>query len=431
MIQEITEEYFPDIDMIFHIENDMYYSEKIEQALNGLKNQVDAFIFGGEVQYKLYYQVFFPDVLCYHIKKDSSSLLNSLLALASRGIDVTRVSIDNYAPSVLTRILSDIGVKEHKIKLLRRQSYSKQYFQRIYEEHKDLYEAGETAACITTLTFIYKQLQQEGIPVVYSRPTTDNIIKTIQHTKEEYLLKQTSQANDLAVMMIRIQPKAEYSYICRDEYLMNHQRIKAEEELYFFAKNRGASVISRSWNQYAVLIKEADLAEYTNDFETLPLLSDIINNTDCSAYIGIGMGFNPAEAFYHGNLALEKACAGEENGTYLVYNSSSVSGPLYFAETEKQQDKSRIPFAELAKNSGISEAKLRSIYSLIEKTRKNHFTAAELARYLRISLRTANRLLSDLEAHHFARFLSLEVTGNAGRPKNIYEISLELPRKEY
>ena len=390
---------------------------------------MDVFIFGGELLYKLYYQIFYPDVLCYHIKKDSSSLLNALLSLACQGIDVTKVSIDNYAPSTLARILSDIGVGQHEIRLLRQESYSRQYFLRLFEEHKALYEAGETNACITTLTFIYKELMQAGIPVVYSRPTTDNIIKTIQHAKDEYLLKRTSRSNYLAVMMIHIRPKPEFSYIYRDEYLMNHERLKAEEELYFFAKNRRAFVISRSWDHYAVLMNQTDLAEYTNDFETLPLLSDILNNTNCTAYIGIGFGFNPSEAFFHGNLALEKAVFAEENCTYIVYNPGSVSGPLYFAEIEKElQNKSQIPFSELAKAAGISEAKLRSIYSLMEKTRKNHFTAAELARHLKISLRTANRLIANLEAHDLAQFFSLETTGNAGRPKNIYEIKLDLPK---
>lgn len=206
---------------------------------------------------------------------------------------------------------------------------------------------------------------------------------------------------------------------------MNHERLKAEEELYCFAKARKACVVSRSKNQYNLFINYTDLAEYTNDFECFPLISAIHNNCNCSARPGIGLGFNPSEAFSHAALALEKADSLEKSCTYIVHNPNSVSGPLFFSEINKEvseYDQKR--FADFSKVTGISAAKLYSIYTLIENTRKNHFTADELARHLKISVRTANRLISALEANRLASFLSFEATGHAGRPKNIYEIHL-------
>lgn len=425
MVEQITREYFPEIETVFHVEDGIYYNEKIAETLAHLKGQIDAFIFGGELQYKLYSHIFSPDVLCYHIKKDSSSLLNSFLSLSAQGIDITRISIDNYSPSTLDRILGDIGLKQHNIRLLKQKAYSKQYYQQLIAEHKSLYDNKEVNACITTLSFIYEWLQKEGIPAAYSRPTTDNIVKTIERAKEEYLLTASSDYHDLAVIRIRILPKKDYSYISQDEYLMNHERLKAEEELYCFAKARRACVVSRAENQYTIFINHKDLEEYTNDFECFPLISAIHNNSNCCAKAGIGFGFNPSESFSHATLALEKADSLEKSCTYIVHNPASISGPLFFSEVNSQVSASNLKrFAELSRATGISETKLCGIYALIEKTRKNQFTADELARYLKISVRTASRLIAALEANHLANFLSFEATGNAGRPKNIYEIHL-------
>lgn len=47
MVEQITREYFPEIETVFHVEDGIYYNEKIAETLAHLKGQIDAFIFEG------------------------------------------------------------------------------------------------------------------------------------------------------------------------------------------------------------------------------------------------------------------------------------------------------------------------------------------------------------------------------------------------
>ena len=101
LIREIIPVYFPEIRADIY-ENDCYeYDHEMEQDLLALKRRVNGVVFGGELQFKLYQGIFEPDTPCTFLQKNSVSLLNSFLALSWHGVNISRISVDNYSPATI------------------------------------------------------------------------------------------------------------------------------------------------------------------------------------------------------------------------------------------------------------------------------------------------------------------------------------------
>ncbi|WP_432403288.1 hypothetical protein [Wukongibacter sp. M2B1] len=427
-IKKVIDTFFTDIDTIYIVDLKDFHNMEIEDKLKKIKKDVNGFIFAGELQYHFYNNIFFPDIPCDYVRKDWSSLQNSFLGITLKGIDFTKVSIDSYSSSLIHNLINDLGVQKSKIniKIIERKSFDKGYTKSVYKEHKRMYLNKKVEGCITALSPVYERLSKESIPSVYAKPTTDVIIKTINHIKELYDSKLGKHEN-IAIIIIQIIPKKEYSYIRKDEYLYMHEKIKVAEEVYYFAKNTNAAVVNESIDKFVILMNQKDLIEYTNGMQRFYLLNSIYNNTNCDINIGIGYGFNPSEAKFNANLAIEKADINSKNITYIVCNSDSVIGPLDFLVTNKKETENEVEdrvFLELSRKSSISQSMIYKIYILIEKYKKNTFTSLELSKKLNISQRSTSRLLRKLEDHNMARIVGKKMTGNSGRPSDIYEIKL-------
>lgn len=426
LIRNIMPKYFPEIQIEIY-ENDRYdYYEEMAHSLLELKKHIDGVIFGGELQFKQYQKVFEPDIPCNFLEKDSGSLLNSLASLSWRKVDITRVSIDNYSPSTVRQVFEDAGIPASHVRILKRQSPKgpeDDYFETTYQGHRKPFLDGVTTGCIATDIPVYERLVEDGIPAVYSRPTTDNIIRTVTRMKQECMERSQMELGNLVVLALRITVKEEIFYQVQREYLESHEKLKAAEELFHFAKDARATVIQQSDDSFVVLMNRKDLMIYSDSLKRLPFLHLIQDNSACNVSLGIGFGYNPGDARANAGLALKKAELREGSCTYIAHNINSITGPVNFVrlQNEKEQEEQK-RLHELVELTGISAVKLQQLILLAEQAKKTLFTAAELAEHLHISNRSASRLLMALEEHGLACLSGQTVTGTAGRPGNIYRI---------
>lgn len=430
LVREIIPAAFPEIQAEIY-EDDRYdYCPEMEHHLREMKRRIDGAVFGGELQFKLYQDLFEPEIPCACVQKDSASLLNSFLALSWRKADVSRVSVDNYAPSTVSKVLLDAGITENQVKVLRRRNWKvgEKYYEELYQEHRKLYREGQVEGCITTLIFVHDRLAADGIPVIYSRPTTDNIIKTVAQLKRECMERTHMAEGDLAVLAVHVTPKEEIFYHPQGEYISSHEKLKAAEELYYFARNARAAVIQQSDEQFIILMNRTDLVNYSNGLENLPFLQMICDNCKCNVNIGLGFGYAPGEAKSNAGLALQKAMQKKGSCAYIVHNINSITGPVDLIKHNKigQGPEEQEILRDLAERTGISALKLYRIDSLMKRTEKSLFTATELAEQLNLSVRGASRLLNTLEEHKLACLVGQAISGKAGRPGNIYRILFDL-----
>lgn len=232
---------------------------------------------------------------------------------------------------------------------------------------------------------------------------------------------------NLAVLIIRITIGDDSDYQAQSEYAETHEKLKAAEGIYFFAENARATVIQQSDEQFTLIINRTDLMNYSNALEGLPFLQLLRDTCKCDISLGIGFGYSPGEARANANRALKKAIRHEGSCTYIVYNASSISGPVNFLNQHAEQVSEAQEWIQiLSDRTGISKSKLYRINLLREREKKSLFTAAELAAHLNMSVRSASRLLITMEEHGLASLNGQTASGKAGRPGNIYRISFDL-----
>ena len=286
MLRKTVNELFAEIEAQFYVEESYLYSQETADFLIKLRDSVDGMIFGGELQYEIYQDIFTGVIPCTHIRKDSSSLINALLVLSQKGIDITRISVDNFSFATIKQILYDAGLDKNEIVILRRRAFrgnEKEYYEQLYLQHKKLYLSGKTTGCATTLNFVYEQLLHDNIPVSYLRPTTDNMVKAVNRIKEMYEEKQQKKDSSLAFLILRLTPSDELPYASQSQYIESHEKLKAAEEIHYFAKSAKATVITQSDDQFTIIITRNDLMEYTNGLQAFPLLHFIRDNRNsCS-----------------------------------------------------------------------------------------------------------------------------------------------------
>lgn len=425
IVRKILAEYFPEVEAEIYVDEGYIFSSKTADYLVRMRENIDGMVFGGELQYEIYQDIFSGRVPCTHIRKDSSSLINALLSLAQKKVDITKISVDNFSYATIRQIMEDAGVEKNDIIILRRRAFrsnEEKYYEDLFRQHMELYRAGKTTGCATTLSFVYDRLCAEGIPATYLRPTTDNIVKTINRIHELYREKLQKKDGRLAVLLLRLTPRDEVAYQFQSEYIESHEKLKAAEEIHYFAKSAGATVITQSDDQFTIIMNRSALMEYTNELQAFPLLHFIRDNSECDFSLGIGFGDTPGDARMNAVMALKKACQVPKSGTYIVYNNKSVTGPVEFvSQSGGSSVWERELFSSLSKSTGISEDKISRLYMMLERKKKPFFTVNELSAYLNISVRAANRIANALEENGLVKVVGQTNKGKVGRPGNLYE----------
>lgn len=425
MVKKILAEYFPEVEAEILVDDGYIFSGKTADALVRMRENIDGMVFGGELQYEIYQDIFSGRVACTHIRKDSSSLINALLSLAQKKVDITKISVDNFSYATIRQIMEDAGVENHDIIILRRRAFrsnEEKYYEDLVRQHMELYREGKTTGCATTLSFVYDRLCAAGIPATYLRPTTDNIIKTINRVQELYREKLQKKDGSLAVLLLRLTPRDEVIYHFQSEYIESHEKLKAAEEIHYFAKSVNATVITQADDQFTIIMNRSALMEYTNELQAFPLLHFIRDNSECDFSLGIGFGDAPGDARMNAVMALKKACQIPKCGTYIVYNNKSITGPVEFvSQSGGSSVWDRERFSSLSKATGVSEDKIGRLCMMLEKKKKPFFTVNELSNYLHISVRAASRIANSLEENGQIKVIGQTNKGKVGRPGNVYE----------
>lgn len=430
-IRQVIEEWFPDLTVHYILDDKHYYTEAIMHKIEKALPKTECLLFAGEVQYNIYNYKIPQNIICDYLKKDWTSLQIAFLRATTLGIDFKNVSIDSYSQSSVKGILMDLGINcdSNAPHFIMRRNFNKEYADILANEHQELYESGDVSGALTAIAPVYEILESRNIPCVYARPSTDAILKTINHMKQQWEEHQNKYGLT-AIMMIQVIPKPEYSYMRRDEYLYAHEKLKVSEEVYFFSRNTNAAVISESADLFMILINKSDLINYTDGYQRMYLMNSILANTNCDINVGIGYGFHPMEAKFNALTAMDKFSHRDKNAVYVVPKMNEVIGPIHFLDKTASRDHrfDENCFEVIAKNVGISQTLLYALYSLMEKQKKNHFTSPELAKKLNLSQRSANRLLLKLENNKLAFYVGKNLTGKSGRPSDVYEIRLKPPK---
>ncbi|WP_421617533.1 transcriptional regulator [Brevibacillus sp. TJ4] len=283
--------------------------------------------------------------------------------------------------------------------------------------HRSNYESGRSNLVLTSVDYVYEQLREDGIPCVNLLVPEKSIRETVAKAASlgQMLISENAQ---IAIGLAAIEQRGKEGPAAAPE-----ASIALQQRLLELGKEADASVQQLGLDQYIMYGTRGSVEHMTHNFQHMPAVGDISSLYDVTISMGFGFGLTAREAESNARIALFSARQQkEESSAFLVTHEKEVIGPLgarakaYHLKSENQG------LLEIAEQTAISIATINKLLSFVRLRRDNRFTATDLAEYLQVSRRSAERILKKLADKHAASRVGEEQPYQQGRPRAVYQI---------
>ena len=379
-LKEITCE----IKYIFY--NNLYDLEELY-----LKNaqKYDGIITSGPIGYEIIknsVELFTP---LYHFDISKGDLYKYLFNILKENpkIDFSRVYIDFISPEKKEYWFKDIFKKEEEPIFYQINFSNKNLYETLKNNYINLKKEKKIDIVLTRISNMVNFLKSEKISFDFLFPSEENIKNTVLEV-----------IKDIKIL------KSEKKQIIFGKLLFDKIYIDIEEEIHSISKNCIIKILDK--NIEILMLYE----DFINSNIALNLKKKFRNNF----FSGWGKGNNINEARHNAEKSYIK---NKETNTEVIYLVSNNSETILSEINAKK--KKNIEIIEKLKKLNITKQNSEKLIELFKNQEK--VSCANLANYLNISERTANRLLLKLEENSLA--ISNLIKINRGRPKKIYTFS--------
>lgn len=379
-LKEITCE----IKYIFY--NNLYDLEELY-----LKNaqKYDGIITSGPIGYEIIknsVELFTP---LYHFDISKGDLYKYLFNILKENpkIDFSRVYIDFISPEKKEYWFKDIFKKEEEPIFYQINFSNKNLYETLKNNYINLKKEKKIDIVLTRISNMVNFLKSERISFDFLFPSEENIKNTVLEV-----------IKDIKIL------KSEKKQIIFGKLLFDKISIDIEEEIHSISKNCIIKILDK--NIEILMLYE----DFINSNIALNLKKKFRNNF----LSGWGKGNNINEARHNAEKSYIK---NKETNTEVIYLVSTNS-EIILSEINAKKKKN-IEIIEKLKELNITKQNSEKLIELFKNQEK--VSCANLADYLNISERTANRLLLKLEENSLA--ISNLIKINRGRPKKIYTFS--------
>jgi hypothetical protein len=379
-LKEITCE----IKYIFY--NNLYDLEELY-----LKNaqKYDGIITSGPIGYEIIknsVELFTP---LYHFDISKGDLYKYLFNILKENpkIDFSRVYIDFISPEKKGYWFKDIFKKEEEPIFYQINFSNKNLYETLKNNYINLKKEKKIDIVLTRISNMVNFLKSEKISFDFLFPSEENIKNTVLEV-----------IKDIKIL------KSEKKQIIFGKLLFDKISIDIEEEIHSISKNCIIKILDK--NIEILMLYE----DFINSNIALNLKKKFRNNF----LSGWGKGNNINEARHNAEKSYIK---NKETNTEVIYLVSTNSETILSEINAKK--KKNIEIIEKLKKLNITKQNSEKLIELFKNQEK--VSCANLADYLNISERTANRLLLKLEENSLA--ISNLIKINRGRPKKIYTFS--------
>ena len=379
-LKEITCE----IKYIFY--NNLYDLEELY-----LKNaqKYDGIITSGPIGYEIIknsVELFTP---LYHFDISKGDLYKYLFNILKENpkIDFSRVYIDFISPEKKEYWFKDIFKKEEEPIFYQINFSNKNLYETLKNNYINLKKEKKIDIVLTRISNMVNFLKSEKISFDFLFPSEENIKNTVLEV-----------IKDIKIL------KSEKKQIIFGKLLFDKISIDIEEEIHSISKNCIIKILDK--NIEILMLYE----DFINSNIALNLKKKFRNNF----LSGWGKGNNINEARHNAEKSYIK---NKETNTEVIYLVSTNSETILSEINAKK--KKNIEIIEKLKKLNITKQNSEKLIELFKNQEK--VSCANLADYLNISERTANRLLLKLEENSLA--ISNLIKINRGRPKKIYTFS--------
>lgn len=390
-------------------------TEEVPGIVSTYHDLIDVWVFTGRLPYWLATSRY-PNKKMLCIPTSGSALMKQLFRIQQDRLNPARVSIESFQGEMILEMFEELSLPVDQLHLMTVTEGAPA--EQIESFHASLYLDDRVDACITSRSAVHRALQHRGIPVYRITPTKVSIRQTFelacQQAETDHFRK-----SQIALLVIHIQytPNRISNY-----YESNLLHLKIEEMILRYAQTISGSYLPVSKEKF-ILFSARGVFEQNPHLLPMELLQQMKVLTHSEAYCGIGYGQTVLEAEQHAMIALQHAEQRTDSQTIVVDERGNVCDPLFHHEQFIYNYRTENPaLIEKLKQAGIHVSTYSRIVSLQNSLGKKAICAADVAEWLDMTQRNANRILTHLEQAGLARVVGQEKPTTRGRPRNIYRL---------
>ena len=382
--------------------NSYQYEEPKETArlIHSLK-PCDAILFSGSLPY-LYAENELENITIpvLYMKQDETAVAITLLHLATqKHLDLNRISIDIREITHINHVFNDLNqmITLSLVHLL----HDDEGIDKITSFHKHLSLLGKTDMAITSVHAVYEQLVQQNIPAIKMIDPESTLLQNIERAKQQAILHK-SNSSQIAVGIIK-------------NTNANHNLEHFVDQLAFIMQAR--------WNE-----QQSEYTIYTTTGNIEFALKNkafltFFQTVDEGTTMGFGCGETIIDATENAQLALEFIQKNDRQIFYLLDSNKKMHGPFPQSSSTVEMKLNDPALVEMAEKTKLSPANISKLVLFNQYRQLKQFSAHDLALYLAVTRRTAERTLKTLVEFNYATIIGEEMTYRQGRPRALYEFN--------
>ena len=395
----------------------------IIKSYQDYENKVDAFLFSGRVVYYTLLKNFeSPTKPCYYFDESNVDIKGIFLNLLikNRDYDLRRIYVDSAVkdndflgikkilPDDQLPYFTDFPYLDSDMTKLENQALS---------YHISLHEAGKIDLSITRLGNYIHEFEERKLPYIYAYPSLDYMVnytmKIIQRVSD-------SKHQNTLLGSIIIAPKSQDGQSLPYASIIDaaHIRKKIQE----FGQLKGYDFTLQETSNYVeALTYYKDIENITESFTSAKILDVLESLSDIQFFVGFGTGRNAYQARNNAKEALNLSIM-KGDGLYCLTHDDKMMGP-FSDDPEVYEFLPSNQLVQLSKVYHVDPLNLQKIMAYSQMIGSTTITSNGLAEYLKVSLRSANRLLTKILDNGGATSFLQNIDNKPGRPKKFYQLT--------
>ncbi|MDF2725878.1 MAG: hypothetical protein K0Q59_5556 [Paenibacillus sp.] len=395
-----------------------YIYEDVEQVPDIVRDRmndgIDIWLFSGRISYELGRTVS-PEPATLMIRSNGSALMKALFEVVRKYGFPSTFTVDTLTEDEVRETLDELQLEAQPF------VHPKRGFvptAAVVEFHESLYRSGQVQVCITYRRHVYEELVKLGVPSCRIVPTIMSIRETLRLASQKGETNHFRQSQ-IAALFIHIRNVFHENTSSYDSYRLS---LKLQELLLQFAEHISGSLIPTGSGTFSLFSTRGALERNkalppSQLFEKLRLL------TGGTVHFGIGYGLTAFGAEQNAVLALSRTEKNEDGGLVFVDETGAVQQSFANQEALKFQyraDESAL--LDKLKQAGVTAATYNKVAAVQAQLGKQSVTAADLASWLDMTQRNANRLLAELAQGGLAHIVGEEAPTSKGRPRKLFRL---------
>lgn len=281
---------------------------------------------------------------------------------------------------------------------------------------------GKLDFVVTYFYSVVKALKQEGICCYYSYPSRKSLMQTLEICIKNARLEKIRR-NLPAV--IRISPDLS-GWKDRKNSNQELEMLAIKGALLEYCRSHHVEpVLKDDFMDIEMYVNTDQVQKMTGGFQIFDLPVYLEKETGFRGMVSVGSGDELGKARIHAMQARDYRAALKQDVCVYVDEKEDVHTMSQQGEIQTHNSIAAEYVEQVANEAHLASETVYRVIAAMQTEQSDEFTATDLVKLQKFSLRIATRVLTALSEKGYAEKIGQKRIGNKGRPQNLYRIKLK------